>query len=237
MDTSRFTIDGTSYLCAGQFFEAKNASSVTTTRFRISCVCPTPSFIRNKDPRCAISTQSCGNTSEKHIILVGSYAKFTQNAVIRQHLLGTGDRLLTEASPYDTWGIGYRADRENAICPPAWRGLNLFGKALQIVRQHIRDRAPPPVRHHHTSPTRGDSTAQGRDYNFEVDPSSQQCLPTYDMAIAPAGYSAFSLNVPPDHGGDVLSVTTAAGHMAQNAQSIAEQGPCLVSSIGSMDNS
>ena len=67
---------------------------------------------------------------------------------MQQHLLGTGDRLLAEASPYDTiWGLGYRADHKNALCPPAWRGLNLLGKALQIVLQRLRDRAPPPVRH------------------------------------------------------------------------------------------
>ena len=78
----------------------------------------------------------------ENIVLVGSYAKFTQNPAMRQHRLGTGDRLLAEASPYDTiWGIGYRADHKNALCPPAWRGLNLLGKALQIVRQRLRDRA------------------------------------------------------------------------------------------------
>ena len=36
------------------------------------------------------------------ILLVGSYAKFTQTPAMRQHLLGTDDRLLAEASPLDT---------------------------------------------------------------------------------------------------------------------------------------
>ena len=38
---------------------------------------------------------------QESIVLVGSYAKFTRNAAMRQHLLGTGDRLLAEANPYD----------------------------------------------------------------------------------------------------------------------------------------
>ena len=103
----------------------------------------------------------------ENIVVVSFYSKFTQNPAMRQHLLGTGDRLLAEASPYDTiWGIGYRADHKNALCPPVWRGLYLLGKPLQILRQRLRDRAPPPVRRQHASLPRGDSLAQGRDYIF-----------------------------------------------------------------------
>ena len=105
------------------------------------------------------------------------------------------------------------------------------------MRQRLRDRAPSSVRPHYTSPPRGDSPAQGRCYIFEVDLSSQQHLSTCDTATAPSSYSAFLPNVPPDHGGDVLSVTTVTGNMAQNVQPLAEQGPCLVPSIISLDHS
>ena len=57
---------------------------------------------------------------------------------MRKHLLCTGDRLIAEASPFVTiWGIGYRAGHENANRPPSWHGLNLLGKALQIVHQRL----------------------------------------------------------------------------------------------------
>ena len=105
------------------------------------------------------------------------------------------------------------------------------------MRQHLRDRVPPPVCCQYASPPRGDSLTHGRDYIFEVDPSSQQRLPTCDTAIAPSGYSTLSPNVPPDHGDDVLSVTKSAGHIAQNDQPLAEQGPCLAPGIVSMDHS
>ena len=109
--------------------------------------------------------------------------------------------------------------------------------ALQIVRQRLRDRAPSSVRPHYTSPPRGDSPAQGRHYICEVNPSFQQRLPACDTTTAPSGYSAFSPNVPPDYGGDVPSVTTAAGRKAQDAQPLAEQGSCLVPGSVSMDHS
>ena len=133
--------------------------------------------------------------------------------------------------------IGYRADHKNALRPPAWRGLNLLGKALQIVRQRLRDRAPPPVRRQHASPPRGDSPAQSRDYIFEVDPSFEERLSACDAPTAPSGYSAILPNVPPDRGGDVFSVTTTAGHIAQNVKPLVEQGPCLVPGIITMDHS
>ena len=118
-----------------------------------------------------------------------------------------------------------------------WRGLNLLGKALQIVRQRLCDRAPPPVRRQHAFPPRGDSLAQGRDYIFEVDLSSQQRLLTCDTTTAPSGYSVLSPNVPSDHGDDVLSVARSAVHIAHNVQPLAEQGSCLVPGSVSMDHS
>lgn len=37
--------------------------------------------------------------------LPGNYAKFAQDASMLAHLLATGDRILAEASPFDTcWG-------------------------------------------------------------------------------------------------------------------------------------
>ena len=106
-----------------------------------------------------------------NIVLVGSYAKFAQNQAMQRHLLVTGNRLLAEGSPYDTiWGVGYRADHENANCPPTWRGLNLLGKALHIVRKRLRDRAPSPPRPRTTasappislSPVRRSARAESR---------------------------------------------------------------------------
>lgn len=53
-------------------------------------------------------------------------------------LLGTGDRELVEASPYDrVWGVGFRA-RDAERNRERW-GLNLLGKALMAVRERLRE--------------------------------------------------------------------------------------------------
>lgn len=65
------------------------------------------------------------------------YAKFSQNAELRDFLLGTGNSEIVEASPVDSiWGIGFSSDRamENI---DKW-GQNLLGKTLMKVRAELR---------------------------------------------------------------------------------------------------
>jgi ribA/ribD-fused uncharacterized protein len=69
------------------------------------------------------------------IVVAGSVAKFEQHAELRRFLLGTGERVLVEASPLDrVWGIGMAADDPDAADPARWRGLNLLGFALTRAR-------------------------------------------------------------------------------------------------------
>ncbi|MCO1654717.1 NADAR family protein [Pseudonocardia humida] len=74
------------------------------------------------------------------VVVAGNVAKFTQHDDLRAVLLGTGSRVLVEASPVDRiWGIGLAADDQRADDPTAWRGLNLLGFALMRVREQLRD--------------------------------------------------------------------------------------------------
>jgi ribA/ribD-fused uncharacterized protein len=73
------------------------------------------------------------------IVVQGNLAKFGQNPELREFLLGTGERVLVEASPVDRiWGIGLAADDERAEQPEMWQGLNLLGFALMEVRDTLR---------------------------------------------------------------------------------------------------
>jgi hypothetical protein len=69
------------------------------------------------------------------IVVAANLGKFDQNPDERKFLLGTGDRVLVEASPVDAiWGIGLAADDPCAQDPATWRGQNLLGRALVEVR-------------------------------------------------------------------------------------------------------
>ncbi|MEU6712144.1 NADAR family protein [Nonomuraea sp. NPDC046802] len=73
------------------------------------------------------------------IVVRGNVAKFGQHADLRTFLLGTGRRVLVEASPQDrVWGIGLTASDERAASPTTWRGLNLLGFALMAARDLLR---------------------------------------------------------------------------------------------------
>lgn len=73
------------------------------------------------------------------VVVEGSVHKFASDAGLRAFLLGTGTRVLVEASPMDrVWGIGLAADDEAAMDPQRWRGPNLLGFALMEARERLR---------------------------------------------------------------------------------------------------
>ncbi|MEU5741054.1 NADAR family protein [Streptomyces tendae] len=73
------------------------------------------------------------------IVVEGSVHKFASDPALRAFLLGTGGRVLVEASPVDrVWGIGLAADDEAAQDPERWRGPNLLGFALMAARERLR---------------------------------------------------------------------------------------------------
>ncbi|MEU9402617.1 NADAR family protein [Streptomyces sp. NPDC048242] len=72
------------------------------------------------------------------IVVEGSVHKFAAHDELRAFLLGTGERVLVEASPVDrVWGIGLAADDERAGDPERWRGPNLLGFALMAARERL----------------------------------------------------------------------------------------------------
>lgn len=75
----------------------------------------------------------------RRLVTEGNVAKFSQNEELKAFLMGTGDSVLTEASPYDRiWGIGLKADDKRAKHPDTWQGQNLLGFALMDVRDALR---------------------------------------------------------------------------------------------------
>lgn len=72
------------------------------------------------------------------LVVRGSVEKFGQHPALRDYLVGTGTRILVEASPVDLiWGIGLSGDDVHATVPEEWRGLNLLGFALMEARRSL----------------------------------------------------------------------------------------------------
>lgn len=73
------------------------------------------------------------------IVKKGNLAKFSQDERLKEFLISTGDKILVEASPFDRiWGIGMGKNNENVNNPLMWRGQNLLGFALMVVREELK---------------------------------------------------------------------------------------------------
>ncbi len=136
-----FTIDGVTYSCAEQFMMWSKARL-----FGDKVIAE--KVMATQDPRehkrlgrlvkgfnSKIWDESCMD-----IVVKGNMAKFTQNPSFLEKLLGTGSRLLVEASPLDRiWGIGYNPKTAPNIPQEKW-GKNLLGKCLMIVREKLMEK-------------------------------------------------------------------------------------------------
>lgn len=76
------------------------------------------------------------NAEKYEIVKQGNIHKFEQDDALKNFLLNTKNRILVEASPYDTiWGIGMKVGEEGFENPFKWKGENLLGFALMEVRE------------------------------------------------------------------------------------------------------
>lgn len=73
------------------------------------------------------------------IVYKGNFYKFTQNEDLKEQLLKTDTKILVEASPLDNiWGIGMSENDNGVENPINWKGLNLLGQAITLVKQEIQ---------------------------------------------------------------------------------------------------
>lgn len=58
------------------------------------------------------------NEQRFDIVVQGNIAKFSQHPELKDYLLGTGNRILVEASPVDKiWGVGLARNDDKSITP------------------------------------------------------------------------------------------------------------------------
>lgn len=72
------------------------------------------------------------------IVYEGLFAKFTQNELLKKQLKDTQNAILAECAVKDCiWGIGLSMNDSNRLKPELWKGQNLLGFALMMVRNKI----------------------------------------------------------------------------------------------------
>ena len=73
------------------------------------------------------------------IIYKGLLEKFSQNEDLKKRLMNTGNDILAECAVQDKiWGIGLPMKDVNSWDMEKWRGENLLGFALMMVREELQ---------------------------------------------------------------------------------------------------
>ncbi len=105
-------------------------------------------IVNNQDPK---STKALGRNIKNYddvrwgevrysFMRDANFLKFSQNKNLGYKLIETGNKILAEASPYDTvWGIGLYPNSPAAKNESTWKGQNLLGKCLMEVRENLKE--------------------------------------------------------------------------------------------------
>lgn len=137
---SPFVVDGVRYATAEHWMMAGKARLFGDAEAeRAALAAPTPAQAKNAGRLVRGFDETVWAREHFGIVVAGSVHKFASDEGLRSYLLGTGGRVLVEASPVDRiWGIGLAADDPGAHDPARWRGLNLLGFALMEARERLR---------------------------------------------------------------------------------------------------
>ncbi|OOC56431.1 MULTISPECIES: NADAR family protein [Nocardiopsis] len=138
-----FTVDGTGYPTAEHYMMAAKArlfGDAEAEERILAAGHPRDAKVIGRQVRGF--DQEAWEAARFGIVVEAGVAKFGQNPDLREFLLGTGGRVLVEASPRDrVWGIGLGAKNDDARVPERWRGLNLLGFALMEARARLASSA------------------------------------------------------------------------------------------------
>lgn len=134
--SSPFTVNNIEYCCAEQYMMAEKARLFNDDE-------TLEKILNTKDPK---KMKQLGRSVKNFdvdswidnsldIVVNGNYYKFNQNPEMKKKLLETGDKIIAEASPYDSiWGIGMSENDPKILIISEW-GQNKLGVALMKVRE------------------------------------------------------------------------------------------------------
>jgi hypothetical protein len=139
--SSKFTSGGVEYVCCEQYMMAQKAVIFNDMeRYDMIMESIKPWDHKMHGRMVKGYNDQLWNASKNNIVTSANELKFSQNEDLKKMLLKTNDKILVEASPTDRiWGIGIGIDDPNRFDENKWRGQNLLGKCLMVVRDKLRE--------------------------------------------------------------------------------------------------
>lgn len=141
---SPFTVEGVRYATAEHWMMAEKARRFGDDAALAKILeAPTPRRAKALGRGVRHFDRAVWDAARFSVVVRGSVHKFGSSPALRDFLLGTGERVLVEASPTDRiWGIGCTKAVAEAHGLAAWRGRNLLGFALMEARARLLVTAP-----------------------------------------------------------------------------------------------
>ena len=137
---SPFTADGIRFSSMEQFMIYRKAVAFGD-RDRAAQILDTEDVGRIKELGRLVSgyDDNYWNGIRQIVVYEGLYAKFSQNEELKRLLQATGRAVLAECAVKDRiWGIGLSMDDPDRLDRRKWKGQNLLGYALMMVREKLR---------------------------------------------------------------------------------------------------
>lgn len=137
---SPFTADGIRFSSMEQFMMYRKAVAFGD-RDRAAQILDTEDVGRIKELGRLVSgyDDNYWNGIRQIVVYEGLYAKFSQNEELKRLLRATGKAVLAECAVKDRiWGIGLSMDDPDRLDRRKWKGQNLLGYALMMVREKLR---------------------------------------------------------------------------------------------------
>ena len=134
-----FTVNGTRYNCVEQYFQSYKAGHFKdeASRKKIMSLSK-PGSMKAAGRRAKNFDIQEWKSISKKVLKEGVYAKFSQNANLRERLLATGDKRLGEACGDKNWGTGIRLKDKRTLDVKQWVGENKMGDIMTEVREALK---------------------------------------------------------------------------------------------------
>ncbi|MFT3682495.1 MAG: NADAR family protein [Ferruginibacter sp.] len=136
-----FKVEGIVYPTAEHWMMAKKAALFNDREIMEEIIAATKPAVAKELGRKVKNFDSEIWAAESYrIVTEGNRQKFSQHESLKKFLLGTGSKVIVEASPVDpVWGIGLSQDDPFANDPFKWKGTNLLGFTLMEVRDFLKE--------------------------------------------------------------------------------------------------
>ena len=137
-----FIVDNIKYLTAEHWMMAEKARLFKDVNILPEILnAKTPAIVKSLGRKIKNFNEDLWDNYKYGCVKRGNLYKFSQNIELKNYLLSTGNRILVEASPWDSiWGIGLSKEDPAALIPEKWPGDNLLGFALMEARDEIRSK-------------------------------------------------------------------------------------------------